>query len=138
MPGTGAPPLASVTSKMPEQVERRAGDYWIANPVQPDENFADRWKGRPDRAKQFFDWMEVAQADFERFGREPGVDRLIESMARSFGEEPARRAGQRFGARLNDKRTSGRLQVSAAGLLGSSSGQRVPDHTFHGDAPKRS
>ena len=36
--------LADVTTKMSSLVDVRNGVYWVPNPVQPDENFADRWR----------------------------------------------------------------------------------------------
>ncbi|MDV3970690.1 nucleotidyltransferase [Elizabethkingia anophelis] len=38
--------------------------WWISNPVNPEENFADRWIEDPEREKSFFNWYEKAKADF--------------------------------------------------------------------------
>ena len=38
-----------VTAKMPGLVEVRTGNYWVANPVHPEENFANRWRRHPGR-----------------------------------------------------------------------------------------
>jgi len=130
--------LVDVTAQMPLLVERRNGVYWISNPVQDKENFADRWRGRPERAERFFRWIEQAHSDFAGLGAERGVDQVLEKMARSFGEEPAKRAGDALGTRLADAREAGRLGIGAAGLLGRPRRRPIPPHTFHGDAPTRS
>lgn len=128
--------LIDVTEKMPGLVERRDGVYWVANPVQPAENFADRWRSHPGRDRRFFEWMAQAQADFGSYASELGVDRILAKMARNFGEEPTKRAGAALGSGLAQARETGRLGMAArTGLLGAATSKPIPRHTFHGDAP---
>ncbi|MHB8665816.1 MAG: nucleotidyltransferase domain-containing protein [Acidimicrobiales bacterium] len=127
--------LVDVTAKMPGLVECRNGVYWVENPVQPAENFADRWRGHPERAQRFFEWMEQAQADFLGYGSERGVDRVLEKIAKTFGEGAAQHAGKVEGTNVVRAREAGVLGVDAAGLLGSATRRPAPRHTFHGDAP---
>lgn len=125
--------LTDITAKMPELVESRDGVRWVPNPVQPDENFADRWRERPSRAERFFEWIEAAYADFSDLGADRGIERIIEKLSVSLGEAPAGRAAERFGTRMSEKRDSGRLKVAGTGLLGVT-GVPLRPHTFHGDA----
>jgi hypothetical protein len=130
--------LLDVTTRMPGLVERRNGVYWVANPVQPEENFADRWRTHPGRDRSFFEWMEQAQADFGGYGADLGVDRMLEKIAKSFGEGPANRAGEALGSGLSRAREAGLLGMGAGtGLLGTATRRPVPQHTFHGDPPAR-
>jgi hypothetical protein len=130
--------LLNVTKEMPTLVEYRSGVWWVPNPVQPLENFADRWRGKPDCAERFFTWMTQAQVDFASIGEEPGVDRVLTKVAKSFGEGPARRTGVKYGIQLRDARDTGQLGMAArTGTLGAAATTRpVPRHTFHGDALK--
>jgi len=126
--------LVDVTAKMPGLVERRNGVYWVANPVQPEENFADRWRTHPGGDRRFFQWMEQAQADFAGYGTELGVDRVLEKIARTFGEGPAKRAGEVAASSVAPD--AGLLGIGAStGLLGAPARRSTPRHTFHGDAP---
>jgi len=128
--------LLDVTSKMPGLVERRNGAYWVPNPVQPEENFADRWHSHPGRARRFFGWIEAARSDFAAIGEERGVDRILERVARMLGEEPAGRAGEVMGSGLSQARDADLLGMAAgSGMLGPAVRRSVPRHTFHGDAP---
>jgi hypothetical protein len=139
-PGSGAlyEVLLDVTAKMPTLVERRDGVWWVPNPVQPLENFADRWRTKPGSDERFFSWVSQAQADFAAIGEEVGLDRVLTKVAKSFGDGPARRAGAAFGADLADLRDRGKLGMAAGtGTLGAAAGRAVPPHTFHGDAPER-
>lgn len=134
--GTLYETLVDVTEKMPGLVEKRDGVYWVANPVQPEENFADRWRTHPGRDRFFFEWIAQAQSDFADIGSEFGVDRVLQKMARSFGEEPARRAGEVLGLGLSRTRDAGRLGMAAGtGMLVPAVQRPIPRHTFHGDAP---
>lgn len=125
--------LIDIASKMPTLIEQRGDALWVPNPVQPDENFADRWSDHPRRARRFFEWIEVARADFDGLGVDNGIDRIIEKIGAAFGEDSAGRAAKRYGSRIVGERASGRLKVAGTGLLGTA-GVTVPRHTFHGDA----
>lgn len=128
--------LIGVTARMPDLVERVNGLYVIANPV-ADENFADRWRGHPRRAERFFDWIEQAHADFAGLGEKLGVHHVLKEMARSFGELPAKRAGERLGISVAQARDAGALGIASTGLLAPTTTRPIPRHTFHGDAPTR-
>jgi hypothetical protein len=129
--------LVDVVERMPSFIEERGGVLWISNPVQPKENFADRWRNHPDRARRFFDWMERAQHDFAGIGEERGLDRIVTKLAESFGQDPAHRASERFGTDVRNARDRGVLGISGGtGMLGAAQSRPVPRHTFHGDAPR--
>jgi hypothetical protein len=128
---------------MPGLVEVRNGVYWVANPVQSDENFADRWRRHSGRDRQFFDWMEQVHEDITDYGANTGsgLDRVLEKIAASFGERSAQRAGELIGTRTARARDAGFLGMAGgAGLLGiaaSRPSRPVPQHTFHGSLPER-
>jgi len=128
--------LIDITAKMPELVETRNGVLWVPNPVQPDENFADRWREHPSRAQHFFEWIKAAHADFRDLGADRGIERIIEKLGSSLGEGPASRAAERFSSRMVEKRDSNRLKVAGTGLLGVT-GVPLRPHTFHGDATRQ-
>ena len=44
----------TVVRRMPEFVEQRADGFWVPNPVQQSENFADRWREYPEAGKCVF------------------------------------------------------------------------------------
>lgn len=142
-PGTGSlyEVLLAVTERMPALVERRDGVWWVGNPVQEKENFADRWRTKPGSDERFFSWVAQAQVDFASIGEERGLDRVLGKVAKSFGDGPARRAGTRFGVELKTARDLGRLGVSAGsgtlGVLATKTTRPVRAHTFHGDTPER-
>jgi hypothetical protein len=126
--------LSHVVAKMPELVERQIGAYVISNPVSPKENFADRWKGHPGRAKRFFEWMERAQLDFAAIGESDGVDAVITKAAAALGNDVALAAQRVFGEGLRTMRIENRMvMLPATGTLVTGTHKPVPQHVFHGE-----
>jgi len=126
--------LRDVTSAMPALVEDQGGVYVVANPVQPAENFADRWKHHPRRANRFFEWAEQAHSDFAGLGTSRGTDTVLERIAKALGDRPAERAERAAGAGLLEARRAGNLGMAAAtGALVAAGGRQVRPHSFHGD-----
>jgi hypothetical protein len=130
--------VAEIAREMPTLVERRNGVSWVPNPVNAKENFADRWRTHPERARLFFDWMEQVNTDLADLTRGRGFDRVIDKMAASLGKSPVREAAERIDATMAKDRVAGRLTMaSGTGMLGSGTGTRVREHTFHGDPTPR-
>ena len=125
--------ITRVTQDMPRHIEKLDGAYWVANPVQPEENFADRWGGDPTLATSFFEWVEQAHTDFRSLAAKPGVDSSLELIGKGLGEGAAKAAGGAFGERFAAASRIGQLGLgSATGLLTTSSSRPAPRHTFHG------
>jgi len=68
--------LRSILKSMHLHIEDRNGVKWVSNPVNPNENFADKWAENPEKEAKFVEWLERAQRDFGtyltgNFGRVP-------------------------------------------------------------------
>jgi hypothetical protein len=50
--------LRDIIRDMPRFIEKRGDKWWVANPVDPDENFADKWNEYPDRRLAFLRWLD--------------------------------------------------------------------------------
>jgi hypothetical protein len=70
---------------------KRDSDGWhLSNPVNPYENFAERWTEDGNaRAKAFFKWVEWIKSDFE-FDRADSAEKFT-SLQKSFGEAATKR-----------------------------------------------
>src|SRR4051794_12870143 len=79
--------IVAISAEMADYVDLRDGVLWVENPVQPKENFADRWRAEPKRAEAFFEWIEAAHADVASIGDDTGgADRALNRIGKSFGE----------------------------------------------------
>ena len=56
--------LLHIVRRMSEHIEKRSGQWWIANPIHPGENFADKWNETPERQEKFARWLVQAESDF--------------------------------------------------------------------------
>ncbi len=130
--------LDDITDRMPTFVSSEGQRYVIANPVEPAENFADRWHGNPQKAASFFRWIEQAKTDFDSLARTgSGIDTVITKMASVFGDRPAQEASRSISHGIVESRRQGQLRYAAGtGMLtAATSGTRriAHDHDFHGD-----
>lgn len=64
---TIAEALRSILPAMDNYIEDLGGQKLVRNPVNPGENFADRWVGEPVRQEAFEQWLEAARRDFGEF-----------------------------------------------------------------------
>jgi Adenylyl/Guanylyl and SMODS C-terminal sensor domain len=83
--------LASILENMHSHIEQRDGVYWIENPTDPAENFADRWRSHPERKDAFFEWLHLAREDFESIAGKENLELVMESAGVALGESFARK-----------------------------------------------
>jgi hypothetical protein len=82
--------LQSILQRMDSYITVKDGVYWIENPTDPRENFADKWEDTPEKKDAFYDWLAMARTDFEAALRmtdaDSFVDTLVPRMGRSLME----------------------------------------------------
>lgn len=125
--------FAKVALTMRDHIEEENGKYVISNPVQPEENFADKWVDYPERQEKFFKWLDQLEADVKEIAKLEGLHNLGARFSRMFGRAPSVEAFSSFGIDLKTAREEGRLKMAAGtGVLGTS-GKAVGQHTFYGE-----
>lgn len=103
------------------------GSYVVANPSDPTENFADKWRKHPERAAAFFEWLEQARRDFAQAAELSNKQLIMENLAKSFGRGLADRVRKRSAARLSAP------AVLTAGLVRSEAEARSSAVRIEGD-----
>lgn len=125
--------LLAVVGSMSSGIEKRDGVYWVANPVNPKENFADKWKAEPERAKRFFEWVGQLTADIAKAQQQTGMQKLAESLEPVFGKEILAKSMERYGRQMDAAHQSGALRMaSKTGTLGAI-GAVVGNNTWYGE-----
>jgi hypothetical protein len=76
--------LLDLVRTMPAHIENRDGTWWVANPVHPAENFADKWNEKAGRKVAFENWLRAAEADLLAMGEREG-DAAPAIATRRFG-----------------------------------------------------
>ena len=78
--------LQNLVKDMSSHIQVDDGVTWIPNPVNPLENFADKWQEHPQREQNFRRWLRQVQQDLDKaleLGDLPGV---AESLKPCLGE----------------------------------------------------
>jgi hypothetical protein len=116
-------------------IEERNGVLWIPNPVNPLENFADKWPTNPQQKTYFFEWYHDVKTNLNKLlGASNGIQNVNESMTKLAGVNTAQVVMNRYGSTLADARRNGLLRATdgtatlGLGLIGTT----VKGHTFYG------
>ena len=85
--------LYDILQSMPNYIQRKSGKYYIGNPVNEGENFADKWNESPLLAKSFYEWHRVLVADFiDSKIIEKNISESANLLQRNLGEDVIRKA----------------------------------------------
>ncbi len=94
--------LTSVVEEMPNFIERREnGQWWVPNPVNPEENFADKWNEYPDRRTAFFGWLKKVHDDLVSAGQQQTFTKTASALSPVLGEGAVARASASLGFQTN-------------------------------------
>lgn len=106
---------------------------YIPNPVNEEENFADKWIEYPQRKTNFYLWLDKIKADFsEILSKSQGLQFVNESMEKTFGKDLTTKTFNNYGERQRVNREKGNLKVSSlTGTIGSV-GTKIKNHNFYG------
>lgn len=97
--------VTSVVYGMPTHITMRNGVPWLQNPVDPMENFADRWQDPkfPNRQADFFYWHRKLQNDWETILACEDLNHVGELLVPMFGEKATIPAIKRYKERTEAK-----------------------------------
>ena len=129
--------LCNIVEKMPQFIEKRGSEYWIANPVMHEENFADKWNEVPSKPAAFAYWLKRVKKDLIT---DPlacfGQDNIANQYKQALGKTPVERAACAIGNATRTARENGNLYIN--GLTGGitttpvEKSKPVKEHTFFG------
>lgn len=107
---------------------------WISNPVNPEENFADKWVEHPQRETNFYKWLSQVKQDIQNIVQQRGLHNISDSMKKPFGESAVIKAFSTLGERNLQLRESGILKMTTGtGILSSVGNVSAVSHNFHGN-----
>lgn len=134
--------LINVVANMKREIKikwnpiTRRDEKWIENPVNPVENFADKWPGQPIKERYFYLWLNKLQEDIEKiiYSEGIGLNNLQRIMAPQFGNSLTEKAFMNYGNSSRILTETGKKRMGlSTGILGtSSSGPIVKKHDFEG------
>jgi hypothetical protein len=131
--------LLNVVIGMRNYIEERY-DYdtgrhvkWVANPVNPEENFADKWIEYPQREKNFYKWLDQVEYDIHSITQQKGIYNISYVMKKTFGEQAVTKTFSILADRNYNFSQNGNLNMNTGtGKLGLGGTIPVVSHNFHG------
>lgn len=120
--------LYNVVNKMKLQIKN--GIYWVENPVNPEENFADKWPTHQKRQENFLKWLKQIKEDINTILSCKGVA-LQNKLSSVFGREISASAFSKATEKV--KNNSSILKIAATGALGSIGKALNAANTFYGE-----
>jgi len=87
--------LLGVLDRMEDSIEVIDGQYWVANPADGRENFADIWRERPALSGHFLRWLAAGREQFRAIARSPDRIAIERDIRSALGEQLAKRIESR-------------------------------------------
>lgn len=109
--------LSSIITGMPGHVENKKGVSWVPNPVNPKENFADKWREHPQREANLKKWLQHLWQDLTLAMRRNSFQDIAEAFKPIFGERTVNEAFNRFSEENTCTSKSGQLIKLSGRLL---------------------
>lgn len=131
--------LINVIQQMPNEIEERIVNgkkiKWIQNPVNPHENFADKWVEKPQKQINFYKWMNQVNIDLQnalqQHGR--GINKIQEALEKPFGKNSITKAFSNYGDNLRKLREGGGMKMAGGtGIIGTIGRTVISPHTNFG------
>ena len=86
--------LQNIVNGMPRYIEDRDGVSYVPNPVNPLENFADKWhpEKHPQREVKFRQWLNQVRTDIDTALQATELHNIIETLKPRFGDRLVNKA----------------------------------------------
>ena len=79
--------LNNVAANMPAFISYRNGKWWVENPVEPEENFADKWNENEERREAFLSWLNTVQQDVRTAAQRFSLTESMELLKSRLGKQ---------------------------------------------------
>jgi hypothetical protein len=90
--------IIGMVRDMPKFIEQRKdGKWWVENPTEPGENFADKWNEKPARRDAFLKWLAQVKLDFEAALSSYSLKAATDGLAKSLGSADVAVTAKAFG-----------------------------------------
>jgi len=76
--------LLNIIPAMRDHIEKRGTEWWVPNPVNPLENFADKWNETPRKMELFFEWLNSIEEEHNKLFSELDAKRIDSDLAKSY------------------------------------------------------
>lgn len=107
-------------------------EYVVKNPVNPEENFADKWTSHPKRQHNFFLWLDAVKKDFANILQSKGPQ-LRENLGKAVGTDIATAVSESLINSHQNNIRNGIAKVAATGTIGTIGKSLNASNCFFGE-----
>ena len=108
------------------------GNDKVANPLYPEENYAEKWIKDPKRKENFYAWHDAVKRDLSAILSSKGAS-VWSSMNKPFGSSIVELANKRYTDSKKASIKSGATKLASSGLLGAIGQSLNAANTFYGE-----
>lgn len=124
--------FVNVVKSLKNNIQDEHGKIVIKNPVDSEENFADKWVSHPNRRTIFFEWLRTLENDIDLFYRLNNDQEIGELAKKLFGENIIKGIYGDYAKTFKGHRENGSLYADSHGKLNTNNGNQVKEHKFYG------
>ncbi len=93
--------ILNVVPRMRGHIEQHNGVFWVPNPVNPQENFADKWAEKRRKAQLFFEWLNDLEQEYRNLLTDTGFKKVGSYLVEAFGPRDGEAAMAKFASRAS-------------------------------------
>ncbi len=124
--------LVNVVKHMRDYITKDTdGSDKVANPLNPSENYAEKWKKVPKKRENFYKWLDAVNGDLDTILSSNGPA-IWNNMKKPFGQMIVESANKRYAEEKKAGFSSG-AKIAATGVLGSIGQALNAGNTFYGE-----
>ena len=125
--------LVNVVNHMKDGIREDAnGKKIVANPLNKEENFAEKWIDDPVRKDNFYNWLEAVNRDLNAILSSKGLS-VWNNMNKSFGRRIVESANKRYTESKKTGFMNDGTKIAATGVLGTIGQALNAGNTFYGE-----
>lgn len=128
--------LINVVDNLEKSITKNErGEDVVSNPVNPEENFADKWPTHPKRRENFYKWLATVKKDLHEILDGANRIQIQTTMGRVFGQDMIAKASSLLVERRKSKLATGAALLTSAGKVAASTAGKVINtaNTFYGE-----
>ena len=128
--------LVNVVDNLEKSITKNEkGEDVVSNPVNPEENFADKWPSHPKRREYFYKWLAAVKKDIHEILDGANKIRIQDTMSRIFGKDMITKASSLLVERRKSKLATGAALLTSAGTVAASTVGKIINtaNTSHGE-----
>ena len=128
--------LVNVVDNLERSITKgKNGEDVVSNPVNPEENFADKWPTHPKRREYFYKWLAAVKKDVHEILDGVNKIQIQDTMSRVFGKEMTTKASSLLVERRKKKLAAGTALLTSAGKVAANTVGKIVNtaNTFYGD-----